>query len=324
MPSILVVDDCSIDRRLVGGLLCCVPGWELRFACDGEEAWREIVACPPDVVVTDLQMPHLDGLELVRRVKQHFPNLPVILITSQGSQQIALAALREGAAHYTPKRLMARDLMATIRHVLGITDHVQHAANDADEVSRRLVDGVAVDGHGPGSRGDELAIAFELENDDRLIGKLIEYLQANLPGWAEPDALQVAMALHEAITNAMHHGNLEVSSGMRDACETEYFQLIRERKTQPPYAERRVRISASFCGDQVRFRITDEGPGFDPSSVADPTTEENLEKLSGRGLLLIRSFMDRVYHNDVGNEITMIKQKKRDAARPLQSLPGLG
>ena len=54
--------------------------------------------------------------------------------------------------------------------------------------------------------------------------------------------------------------------------------------------------------------IRDEGPGFDPDGLPDPTDPENLTKASGRGVLLIRTFMDEVRFNDTGNEITMIKR----------------
>jgi anti-sigma regulatory factor (Ser/Thr protein kinase) len=64
--------------------------------------------------------------------------------------------------------------------------------------------------------------------------------------------------------------------------------------------------------------IADEGPGFDVTAVPDPTDPENLLKPSGRGLLLIRSFMDEVYHNARGNSITMVKR----SSRPSESAHG--
>ena len=56
------------------------------------------------------------------------------------------------------------------------------------------------------------------------------------------------------------------------------------------------------------YVIRDEGPGFDPTGLPDPTDPSNLERVSGRGLLLIRTFMDEVHHNKAGNEITMVKR----------------
>ena len=65
-------------------------------------------------------------------------------------------------------------------------------------------------------------------------------------------------------------------------------------------------MKLSSC--EARFTIRDEGKGFDPSSLPDPTDPENLLKASGRGLLLVRTFMSEVTFNGIGNEITMIKR----------------
>ena len=74
MAKILVVEDSSVDRVLVGGLLGKEPTWEIEFANDGLEGLARIhrgnpQAIEPDVIVTDLQMPNMDGLELVRNVR---------------------------------------------------------------------------------------------------------------------------------------------------------------------------------------------------------------------------------------------------------------
>ncbi len=62
---------------------------------------------------------------------------------------------------------------------------------------------------------------------------------------------------------------------------------------------------------EVRYVIRDEGPGFNPAALPDPTDPTQLEKATGRGLYLIRTFMDEVQHNATGTEITMVKRKKR-------------
>lgn len=291
MTSILVVDDCSVDRRLVRGLLCCVSDWEIRLAEDGSQALEAISQNRPDLVITDLQMPNVNGLQLVRALKRMRPQIPVVLMTGQGSEEIAVEALRAGAAYYTPKSALGRDLVPAVQQVLGISDHV--LAAEARE-----------------NKDAACHVKFEVENDDVLIGSLIEHLQVNLPAWASGDRMQVAMALHEALTNAMHHGNLEVGSELRDQCEGKYYEEIQARRAALPYSERRVRIEAHYLADEVTFCISDQGPGFNPSSIADPRDSENLERLSGRGLLLIRSFMDIVSHNPAGNQITMTKRKR--------------
>ena len=92
MPTVLVVDDSMTDRRLAGGLLSKLPGWEVRYAEDGGDALEQIELHLPDLVVTDLNMPHLNGLELVKTIGKQYPLLPVILMTAQGSEQIAVEA----------------------------------------------------------------------------------------------------------------------------------------------------------------------------------------------------------------------------------------
>lgn len=291
MHSILVVDDCSVDRRLIRGLLCCGGEWDIRFADDGAQALESIEANPPDLVITDLQMPRLDGLQLVRRMRKKHAQIPVMLIASHGSRELAIKALKAGAVYYSPKTALGRDLVAAVRQVLGITDHLH-----------------IQEGHDGNS--DRCNVSFELENDDGLIYGLIEHLQAHLPEWAHSDRIQIAMALHEAVTNAMHHGNLEVSSDLRNSGETDYLDMIQVRRSAAPYADRRVRVDAHYEPEQVTFQVSDQGRGFNPDSVADPRATENLERLSGRGLLLIRAFMDEVKHNEQGNRITMIKRSR--------------
>ena len=68
-----------------------------------------------------------------------------------------------------------------------------------------------------------------------------------------------------------------------------------------------MHIFASLNVELLRFVIRDEGPGFNHKKVLDPTAAENLERIGGRGLLLIRSFMDEISYNDRGNEITLLK-----------------
>ncbi|MDB2526035.1 MAG: ATP-binding protein [Mariniblastus sp.] len=295
MPKILVVDDSSVDRMLVGGLLGKEPTWQIEFAVDGKEGFDRLsdVATIPDVIVTDLQMPRMDGLELVRQVRKSHPLIPIVLITSFGSEQIAIDALRAGATSYTPKTMLQSALIQTIKQVLEMSNRMQHIVAE-NETST---------GH--------LTRYYVLENESSMIGPTIEVLQENLPSWSSRDRLQIGMALDEALVNAMHHGNLEVDSSLRDGEDgTRYYEEIQARKDIEPYVNRRVRIEAEFSDKHICVQISDDGRGFDPGGVPDPTAESNLHKVSGRGLFLIRSFMDQVAHNTAGNQITMTKLRR--------------
>ncbi|HTJ81389.1 MAG TPA: ATP-binding protein, partial [Polyangiaceae bacterium] len=117
------------------------------------------------------------------------------------------------------------------------------------------------------------------------------------------------VALREAIVNAVIHGNLEVSSELLETGGSTFQDLVAERQRTAPYANRKVVVVARYTADQVTYVVTDEGPGFDPGSLPDPTDVANLERPSGRGLMLIRMFMDDVIFNARGNQITMAKRR---------------
>ena len=97
-----------VDRHLIGGLLGQQADMEIQFANDGAKALAMLPESMPDLIVTDLQMPFVDGLELVKSVKRDYSNLPVVLITSYGSEKTAIEALKHGAASYSPKSVLEK------------------------------------------------------------------------------------------------------------------------------------------------------------------------------------------------------------------------
>jgi anti-sigma regulatory factor (Ser/Thr protein kinase) len=122
-----------------------------------------------------------------------------------------------------------------------------------------------------------------------------------------PAAGHVGIALEEALLNAIYHGNLEISSELKENGDEPFHALARERRGLVPYCSRAVRIVSSVTPQGATFVIADEGPGFDVAGLPDPTDPENLLRPSGRGILLMRAFMDDVRYNATGNRVTMVK-----------------
>jgi anti-anti-sigma factor len=120
--------------------------------------------------------------------------------------------------------------------------------------------------------------------------------------------IRVCIALEEALRNALFHGNLELTSEQREGDTDVYQELVEHRTRREPYASRKLHVTVDVTPHSGRFMIRDEGPGFDPKKLPDPTDPENLERVSGRGLLLMRTFMDDVAFNATGNEVTMLKR----------------
>jgi CheY-like chemotaxis protein len=296
LATVLVVDDNGIDRRLAGK---CVEkeGLIAVYAENGREALAVIDRENPDVVLTDLQMPEMDGLQLVARMRDEHPGLPVVLMTAFGSEEIAVAALRAGAASYVPKRHLRKELGDAIRVVLDAVEAVQ----ERDQVRQFLKRSEAT---------------FELAYDPAGPRALISYLQDSLTQLNFTDeigVLQVSTALTEALANAVEHGSLELDSTLREESSEAYYNLGRERAQIAPYRDRRIFVTVKLTPTEATYIIRDEGPGFDPASLPDPTDPENALKTSGRGIMLIRMFMDDVRFSEKANEITMVKRRVEQA-----------
>jgi CheY-like chemotaxis protein/anti-sigma regulatory factor (Ser/Thr protein kinase) len=308
MIKVLIVDDSPVDRQMAGKLLAGraitvdlehPEGIEPVYATNGQEALDEIKRDRPDAVLTDMQMPGMDGLELVLQIREKHPLVPVILMTAHGSEEIAVKALQNGAASYVPKRQLAKDLSPTVESVL--------AASQARRAHRDLMGCVT-----------QTESQFRLENDPALIPPLVARLKDSfwdITSCDDTTVLRLSIALREAILNAMDHGNLELDSALREQDGSAYEKLRAERRRESPYKDRRVYITARETPREATYVIRDEGPGFDPSSLPDPTDPANMEKASGRGLLLIRTFMTEVRHNKSGNEITLVRRVERAAKK---------
>ena len=102
--------------------------------------------------------------------------------------------------------------------------------------------------------------------------------------FSERDIFGTRLALEEGIINAIKHGN-----------------------RMDPAKE--VHIRCGISSEKVLVIITDEGPGFNPEDVPDPTADENLERPCGRGIMLMRAFMDRIEYTNSGNTLTIEKSR---------------
>jgi CheY-like chemotaxis protein/anti-sigma regulatory factor (Ser/Thr protein kinase) len=288
---VLVVDDSSVDRHLAGAIVQKQEGWQAVYAGNGVEALEAMKQHQPDIVLTDMLMPEMDGLQLVQAIRTQYSLVPVILMTAHGSEDIAIQALQRGAASYVPKKVLARNLPEVLEQVLAAAQTTRNQQRVLDNTTR-------VETH------------LELDNDASLVAPVVSFLEdsASRMKLCEPSGLiLLGVALHEALTNAIFHGNLELNSEMKETDEKAYYRLGQERAGSEPYKDRHVYVVATLTRQQANFMIRDEGPGFDPALLPDPTDPSNLGKASGRGLLLIQTFMDRVEHNERGNQITMIK-----------------
>ena len=117
MPElrILIADDHELIRRGVRTLLEAEPGWKVvAEASDGQEALEKAKETKPEIVVLDIGMPRLSGLEAARRLKRTLPRIKVLMLTMHDSERLAWEVLNAGALGYVTKSDTARDLIIAI------------------------------------------------------------------------------------------------------------------------------------------------------------------------------------------------------------------
>lgn len=293
MARILVVDDSLVDLRLASRLLEKNPDWVVSTARNGREGLAQVEAEIPDLIVTDLKMPEMNGLELVEVIRNEYPLVPVVLMTAAGSESIAVLALEKGAASYVPKNELASELVNTAERIL--------STSTKRRKQRRLLNYLT-------------SMSYVLENDLDLISALVGDIRETVQQrWIfdENESLRLASAVDEALTNAYFHGNLEVSSALREDDPNAYHDLANSRRKVEPYKSRLIHVDVELRRDEVTITIRDEGPGFNPHKLPDPTAPGYLERASGRGVLLMRAFTDEVEYNQTGNVVTLKKRSSR-------------
>jgi serine/threonine-protein kinase RsbW len=106
--------------------------------------------------------------------------------------------------------------------------------------------------------------------------------------WPKYDVFSVHLAMEEALVNAMYHGNRLDAS-------------------------KQVQVRCRLADDLMQIEVADEGDGFDPNRLPDCTDEQHREIASGRGVMLMRRFMDRVQYNAKGNAV-VLEKRRSDAA----------
>ncbi len=117
------------------------------------------------------------------------------------------------------------------------------------------------------------------EPGERILNEL------NQSGYGPDVVFAIKLALEEALTNAIKHGNRNDES-------------------------KRVTVKYYIDPDRAVIMVRDEGPGFAPGAVPDCTADENLERPSGRGIMLMHAYMTRICYNHCGNEVWMFRDNR--------------
>jgi len=280
--------------------------FQIHLASDGLEALESLKTIPGiNVVVTDIRMPAMDGLEMVREARKADPEMGFIVVSGHGDTEDVILALKLGVRNFLRKPYSFSELEEAIileSHRYNVIQEEQ-ARREEDKATEQFL--VAVDG-----------MTFELPNRLEWVNPITFRLIAVMEAVGlcdESTRFNLALGLIELIANAMEHGNLEMNGNekrkLKAMGDRDYFLELDRRREDPKFASRKVRVSASINAEMAMINVSDDGPGFDYKNLPDPTNPENLFLPSGRGILLASSFFDKVTYQGRGNEVTLVQYK---------------
>ncbi len=296
--KVLIVDDDLVSCELLSEV-AEAGGYEVAMASDGEEGLAAYKALLPDVVISDIEMPGKNGLQLLGDIRKMSNDVIIVMETAYDKLEYAIESLRLRANNFLRKPLDPEDFLKQLRTYESAILERSYTEEILGMVESR-----------------SLTVLFEnrLELVPRFVSQLIAEARHVLPG---SDSMHIRLGLMELITNAVEHGNLGISyedkAKAMEAGISDYIKLADQRLENPELAKRRVRVEFAFANEQCQWIIEDEGEGFDWRSVMDPREEEGLELSHGRGVFLSRFAFDSMEYNEKGNRVRVVKASQEDA-----------
>jgi YesN/AraC family two-component response regulator len=295
--SILVVDDEQIIRNVLKRKLEQTTSFNVFTASDGVPALEIFKNEKIDLVISDLLMTEMNGIELLRSLKRINPRVPVIIVTGYGTLDDAIEAIHLGAEDFIKKPFDINEVIETIEKTF------RKMAEQADQLE--VIKFITYED-----------IKLSIPNNFEFLNTVINYVFSHLRArWhvGDEDLHDVKVCLYEALTNAFEHGNLEIPGDEKvrllEISQQSWRDFLIERMQEQQYREKRIHVTLMIDETRMEVRIRDEGRGFDPAKRNAEVDPEQLFRSSGRGLLLIQSLMDEMSFNDEGTEISIGKNR---------------
>jgi len=271
---ILVVEDDRTTRHILRTVLH-EGGYNVIVAKDGVEGLRKIREAPFDLVLTDIWMPRMNGLELLAQIRTEPNQSRVVVMTSDNTSQTLLRAIREQAYHYLTKPVEPQVLLALVEDALAASPAVPPI-----EVISALPDWV------------ELLVPCDMNAAER-IQSFMERLDTDLPDEARE---RVGRVFHEMLLNAVEWGGqLDPNRKVRISClRARRMVLYRIADPGPGFKfDELSHAAVSYAPDQLLEHVqVRQDKGLRPG---------------GFGILMARALVDELIYNEAHNEVVFVK-----------------
>jgi YesN/AraC family two-component response regulator len=288
--KILIVEDDFGSREFLLNLIK-LEGYEVRQAVNGEEGLKMYYEYRPNLIISDIQMPKMDGLEMLSRLRNDKQDVIFIITTAFGSEDYAIEALRLGANNYLKKPIDRKSLVGLIKKYQAVIE--SHLL--AQKAEGKIIE-------------KNLKIEFDtnFEHVQVIVSQLISEISLK---FNDSEKTNIELGLDELIANSIEHGNLEISfeEKVQASDSNSLVQLYAKRMQDPKIANRKIMVEFNQQLNYCEWLITDEGKGFDWRAIPDPTQGAQLMELNGRGIFITNFLFDELEYMGRGN---MVRIKK--------------
>lgn len=272
--KILVVDDDRATRELVAAMLEG-HGWQLDSAANGPDALSKLEASAFDVILTDINMPGMDGITLLQHIREFRPATPVIIMTGENMASNVAGALRNQAFGYIAKPFTVDAVLEVVQRALGSS-----ADPDDIEITSSLPNWIS------------LQLRCKIATADRLVSFLREMESTLTPD----DRDMVATAFRELLMNAIEHG------GHFDPQKKVNVAYVRTARSIIYYLRD---PGEGFSVNDLPHAAVSNAPG-EPAAHVQARAMQGLRP-GGFGILLTRNFADELLYSEKANEVIFIK-----------------
>jgi len=287
---ILIADDNADLRRLFQAVSKSL-GLNVLLAEDGQEAYTVFMEHEPDIVVTDYDMPKMNGVDLLKKIMLTANDTRTVLLTGVGNEQVAIDALESGADLYLKKPVDISSLKKLLTQEADTIVRQRQLHNISMLIKER-----------------QLKLRFETNvyKIPDIIALLIEKVEAYLPSH---DLLKVELGLSELITNAIEHGNLGITYAEKSEAlkNNELENLYKIKLGSEEYKKRTVSVNFYMNNAFCEWEIIDQGDGFDWQRQPAPCIGNKLLCLHGRGIFISKIQFDEIEYIGKGN---IVKARK--------------
>jgi DNA-binding response OmpR family regulator len=290
MKKILIIDDEKQVRDVLD-IALSEEGYESLQAQSGEQGIDLFKTSEPDIVITDVMMPGIDGLEVTKRMREQRDDIDVVVMSGFGTEELVVNALRAGASNYIKKPIVFDELFKILDDIIFKRENRKRY-----EISRDIVE-----------REHKILV---IGNDVSKVWGAVNQVLFNAQTSVEHTSLEgMCIGLYELLINAIEHGNLGITfQDKSDALQNNtYPELLQNRMQQADNEDKVVRIESEYSPTSLSIIIMDQGNGFDLDTLPDMKDAASVLLDHGRGILLANLFYDSVDYEEPGNCVRISK-----------------